>query len=500
MLCQIMVRIVFRYMVCYINRIILQCYATGRNKMNFLEKLFKLKENNTTIRREFYTGTIMFLTVSYILAVNPDILFSTGMPRGGSFVATALAAFAGSLVMGLLANSPLALAPAMGLNAFFAYSVVGSLGFSWKFALFAVVIEGIIFFLLSLGSIREKIINAIPLQLKYAMGAGVGLFITLIAFKNAYIIQDHPVTFLTVQDFFGPKFHTAGISAILALGGVLFSAYLMHRKVAAALLFGILGTWGAGIICQLTGVYQSDAATGFYSLLPHFTTDSFVESFRGFGELFGAAFDYQEWTKRDSGTSGFSLLFSANFTVICLSFLFTDFFDTIGTVSGAVVNTPLMEKDGTIPRLKKILLADSIATFLGGVMGTSTTTTFAESAVGINAGARTGLAAVTCAIWFLISLIAAPIFLSIPGFATAPALIIVGFLMIRSVLNIDWNDIAGAVPAYLLITGVVFTYNISDGLGLGIISYTILNCRTKGRVNWLLIVISLLFVAKYLCL
>ncbi len=468
--------------------------------MNLLDKLFKLKENNTTVRREIYTGTIIFLTVSYILAVNPDILSGAGMPRGGLFVVTALAAFTGSFVMGLLANKPLALAPAMGLNAFFAYSVVGSLGYSWQFALFAVMVEGVIFFLLSLSSIREKIINAIPLQLKYAMGAGVGLFITLIAFKNAYIVQDHPVTFLTVQDFFGPKFHTAGISALLAIGGVLFSAYLMHRKVAASLLFGILGTWGAGIICQLTGVYHIDAANGFYSLVPHFSADAFSESLHGFRQLFGWAFDYIAWTNKSGDVSGFSLLFSANFAVICLAFLFTDFFDTVGTVSGAVVNTPLMEKDGTIPNLKKILLADSIATFLGAVLGTSTTTTFAESAVGINAGARTGLSSITCAFWFLISLIAAPLFLAIPGFATAPALIIVGFLMIRAILNIDWNDIPGAVPAYLLIAGIVFTYNISDGLALGIISYTILNCRIKSRVNWLLVVMSLLFVAKYLCL
>ena len=468
--------------------------------MNLLDKLFKFKENNTTIRRELYTGTIMFLTISYILAVNPDILFSAGMPRGGTFFATALAAFAGSLIMGVVANKPLALAPAMGLNAFFAYSVVESLGYSWQFALFAVVVEGIIFFLLSISSIREKVIEAIPLQLKYAMGAGVGLFITLIAFKSAYIVKAHPVTLVTIQDFFGPEFHTAGISALLAIGGVLFSAYLMHRKVAAALLLGILGTWGAGMICQLTGVYNVDAANGFYSLFPHFSLETFSESLRGFGELFCAAFDCSAWTNKNGNVCGLSLLFSANFAVICLAFLFTDFFDTVGTVNGAVVNTPLMEKDGTIPNLKKILLSDSIATFLGAVIGTSTTTTYAESAVGINAGARTGLAAVTCAFWFLLSLVAAPVFMAIPGFATAPALIIVGFLMIRSIMNIDWHDIAGAVPAYILITGIVFSYNISDGLGLGIISYTVLNCRTKGRVNWFLIVISLLFAAKYLCL
>ena len=472
----------------------------GVQKMHLLEKLFKLKENNTTIRREIYAGTIMFLTVSYILAVNPDILSDTGMHRGGVFYATALAAFVGTLVMALLANSPLTLAPAMGLNAFFAYSVVGVMGYSWQFALFAVVVEGIIFFMLSVSSIRERIINAIPMPLKYAMGAGVGLFITLIAFKNAHIIQDHPVTLLTIQDFFGSKFHTAGISALLALAGVLFSAFLLHRNIASALLLGILATWVAGIICQLTGVYQVDPLNGFHSLLPKFDWATFADSFHGFCNLFGSAFDFNQWTCKNSPNAGFALLRSADFAVVCLAFLFTDFFDTVGTVNGAVVNTPLMKKDGTIPGLKRIMLADSIATFSGGVLGTSTTTTFAESAVGIKAGARTGLSALTCAICFFIALFFAPIFLSIPGFATAPALIIVGYLMLKSVLHIDWDDIAGAIPAYLLIAGVVFTYNISDGLGLGVISYTILNFRIKGRVSWLLALVSVLFIVKYLCL
>ena len=468
--------------------------------MSFLENFFKLKECNTTVRREIYTGTIIFLTVSYILAVNPEILSSTGMHRGGLFYVTVLAAFFGSLIMGLFANKPLALAPAMGLNAFFAYSVVGIMGYSWQFALFAVVVEGIIFFLMSVSSIREKIIYAIPLPLRYAMGAGVGLFITLIAFKGAYIIQDHPVTFLTIQDFFGPKFHTAGISALLAIGGVLFSAFLLQRKVPAALLFGILGTWGAGIICQLTGVYQVDVANGFYSLLPNFNFATFTDSLQGFSSLAGSAFDFENWRIKGSDVTGLPLLFSANFVIICFSFLFTDFFDTVGTVNGAVVNTPLMKKDGEIPGLKKIMIADSLATLAGGVLGTSTTTTFAESAVGIRAGARTGLSAVICALWFLISLLLAPVFLAIPGFATAPALILVGFLMIRSITHIDWDDISGAMPAFLLFTGIVFTYSISDGLGFGIIAYTVLNCGYKKKINGLLVIISLLFIAKYLCL
>ena len=473
---------------------------TEAKMMDFLERFFKLRDNDTTVRKEIYTGMVTFLAVSYILAVNPEILSSTGMPRGGLFYVTAIAAFAGTLAMALIANAPLALAPAMGLNAFFAYSVVSTMGYSWQFALFAVVVEGIIFFLLSLSSIREKIINAIPLPLKYAMGAGVGLFITLIAFKSAHIIQAHPVTLVTIRDFFGPDFNTAGISALLALFGILFSAFLMQRNIPGTLLWGILGTWGLGIICQLTGIYHVDPAQGFHSLLPVFSSTALSAPFNEFCTLFGSAFKTDQWMCKTAGVSGVQLLYSMDFAVICFAFLFTDFFDTVGTVSGTVANTPLMKKNGEIVRLKRILLADSIATFAGGVLGTSTTTTFAESAVGIRAGARTGLAALTCAFLFLVSLVCAPVFLAIPGFATAPALVIVGFLMIRSVIHIDWEDIAGAVPAYILIAGIVFTYSISDGLGLGVISYTVLNCWRKGKVHWILWCISLLFVAKYLCL
>lgn len=467
--------------------------------MNFLERFFKIKENNTNFRTEIYTGLITFLAVSYILAVNPAILSSTGMDQGAVFYATALAAFFGTACMALIANYPLVLAPAMGLNAFFAYTVVKTMGYSWQFALFAVVIEGLVFFLLSLSSIREKIINSIPLPLKYAMCSGIGLFITLIAFKNAHIIKDHPATLITIQNFFGPEFHTSGISAILALAGILISAYLMHRKFTGALLVGILSTWVLGIICQLTGIYHVVPEAGFYSLLPNFNFASFTKPFFSFCDLFASAFNSNNWTSTSQYT-GYRLLLSADFIIISFSFFFTDFFDTVGSVSGAVVNTPLMKKDGTIPGIKKVLIADSIATFAGAILGTSTTTTFAESAIGVKAGARTGLAAMVAALLFLISLICAPIFLAIPGFATAPALVIVGFIMIRSITQIDWNDIAGALPAYIMITGIVFTHSISDGLGLGIMSYTILNCRIKGRVNWLLWLIMLLFIAKYLCL
>ncbi|MBE6391177.1 MAG: NCS2 family permease [Lentisphaerae bacterium] len=468
--------------------------------MNFLKRFFKLQENNTTVKREVYSGTVTFLAVSYILAVNPAILGSTGMDRGGVFFVTAIAAAFGTLAMALIANYPLVLAPAMGLNAFFAYTVVSKMGYSWQFALFAVVVEGIVFFLLSVSSIREKIIDAIPMPLKYAMGAGIGMFITLIAFKNAHIIKANPETFMTIQNFCGPGFSTAGISALLTLAGVLFAAWMMHRKISGALLYCILGTWGLGIVCQLLGIYVPAPEEGFVSMLPHFNCAAFIEPLNGFCELFGSAFHVSRWTSRESGVSGLPLLFSADFLVIGFAFFFTDFFDTVGTVNGAIVNTPLMKENGKIPRMRNILLADSIATLFGGILGTSTTSTFVESTIGIRSGARTGLAALTCVMWFLLSLIFAPVFLAIPCFATAPALIIISFLMMKVIVLIDWNDITGALPAYLLIAGTVFTYNISDGLGFGIISYTILNCRIKGRVNWLMWVISLLFVLKYVCL
>ncbi|MBE6365365.1 MAG: NCS2 family permease [Lentisphaerae bacterium] len=468
--------------------------------ISWLEKTFKIKENNTTVKREIYTGLVTFLAVSYILAVNPAILSSAGMDRGGVLCATAIAAFIGTLCMAFFANFPLLLAPGMGLNAFFAFTVVRTMGFSWQFALFAVIVEGLIFFLLSISSIREKIIEAIPMPLKNAMGAGVGLFITLIAFKNANIIRSHPDTLLTIQHFFGPDFPTVGISAILALTGVLITAYLMHRKVAGSMLIGILATWLLGMICQLLGIYRVIPEAGCYSLFPDFSGEAFRATFAGFGQIFGAAFDVDSWHCSTTGHHGWELVRSFDFAVICFSFLFADFFDTVGTINGAVVNTPLMKKDGTIPRLRGALLADSVATFAGGILGTSTVTTMAESATGVNVGARTGLAALTGAFLFLLSLIAAPIFMAIPGFATAPALIIVGFLMLRAVKNIDMDDIAGAVPAYLLICGMVFTYSISDGLGMGVIAWTLLNCGIKGRVNWLLWCISLLFIAKYIYL
>ena len=466
----------------------------------WLEKIFKIKENNTTVKREIYTGLITFLAVSYILAVNPAILGSAGMDRGGVLCATALAAFVGTLCMAIFANYPLLLAPGMGLNAFFAYTVVKTMGFSWQFALFAVLVEGVIFFALSVSSIREMIINAIPMPLKNAMGAGVGLFITLIAFKNANIIKAHPETLVTLQNFFGPDFHTAGISGLLAPAGVLITAFLLYRKIAGAMLIGIIATWGLGMICQLTGIYQVAPQAGYYSLFPDFSLKAFYETFSGFGQVFGAAFDVQQWHCSATGNSGWSLMKSWDFAVICFSFLFTDFFDTVGTINGAVVNTPLMKKDGSIPRLRGALLADSVATFTGGILGTSTVTTMAESATGVNAGARTGLAAMTGACLFLISLIAAPVFMAIPGFATAPALIVVGYLMLRAVKNIDMDDVAGAIPAYLLICSMAFTYSISDGLGIGVISWTLLNCTIKGRVNWLLWMISVIYICKYIYL
>ncbi|MBO7741495.1 MAG: NCS2 family permease [Victivallales bacterium] len=468
--------------------------------MNFLERFFKIRENNTTIRREIYAGSVSFLAVAYILAVNPAILSETGMPQGGVLCATALAGFAGTLAMSLLANAPLVLAPAMGLNAFFAYTVVIGMGFSWQLALFAVFLEGIIFILLSATSLRSRLIDAIPMQLKYAMGAGIGLFITLIAFKSAHIVEAHPATLITMHNFTSDSFGTSGISAVLAFAGILFTGYMFHKRVPGALLLGIFVTWLCGIYCEITGIYEVNAEKGFYSMIPSFSLDSYLTPFREFAGTFCAAFQTDNWQCTASTSSGWSLLFSLDFLIVCFAFLFTDFFDTVGTVNGAVVNTPLMKEDGTIPRLKQIMLADSIATFTGAILGTSTTTTFAESAAGINAGARTGMAALSASLLFLLSLLLSPVFMAIPGFATAPALVVVGLLMAKALCHIDLNQLSSAIPAYLLIAGTVFTYSVSDGLGMGIISWTLLNCLQKGKVNIFMWVITILFILKYILL
>jgi AGZA family xanthine/uracil permease-like MFS transporter len=453
-----------------------------------LEKFFKLKENNTDVKTEIMAGVTTFMTMAYILAVNPNILSASGMDSNAVLIATAIASFVGCVLMALLANYPFALAPGLGLNAYFAYTVVGTMGYSWQIALLAVFVEGIIFIILSVTNVREAIFNAIPLTLKAAVSAGIGLFIAFIGLQNANIIVDSS-TLVTMQDF-SSDFHSVGMGAILAFIGVLVTAVLLIRKVKGGILLGIVITWVLGIICELVGLYQPNADLGMYSVIPSAIV-SF--DFSAIGNTFGQVF------KADFG----QLKNVAEFIVIVFAFLFVDIFDTLGTLIGVSSKADMLDEDGKLPRIKGALLADAIATSAGAVLGTSTTTTFVESASGVTEGGRTGLTAFTTGILFLLALIFSPLFLTIPSFATAPALIIVGFYMIASVAKIDWDNMLEAIPAFLCIVAMPLCYSISEGISWGIISWTILHLctgKSKGKVSALMYVLTVLFILKYIFL
>ncbi len=439
--------------------------------------------------------------MAYILAVNPGILSAAGMPKGGVFFATAIASFVGTALMAMFANYPFALAPGMGLNAYFAYTVVLGMGYSWQFALLAVFVEGLIFLLLSLTKVRESIFNCIPLPLKTAVSVGIGLFIAFIALQNAHIIVDVP-TLVGFQSFNKGNITGHGICAILALIGTIITAWGIHKKIRGSILFGILITWVLGIIAQLIGMYVIDPEIQCFSLLPSFSLTTFVNSFNEFTTIFGALFNSSAWTLRDSEAAGFSLLKSTNFVVIMFAFMFVDIFDTMGTLIGVSTKANMLDKEGKLPRIRGALLSDSIATSVGAIFGTSTVTTFVESASGVAEGGRTGLTALTTAFLFLISLLFAPIFLAIPGFATAPALIIVGFYMISGVTKIDFDSYLDAIPAYLTILIMPFSYSISEGICAGVISWTVLNFFSPRRkdINPLMYVLTILFLSKYVLL
>ena len=466
-----------------------------------MKDLFKLQENNTTKGREMLAGLTTFLAMAYILAVNPGILGAAGMPKGGVFFATAIASFVGTALMAFFANYPFALAPGMGLNAYFAYTVVLGMGYSWQFALLAVFVEGLIFLLLSLTKVRESIFNCIPLPLKTAVSVGIGIFIAFIAMQNAHIIIDAP-TLVGFQSFSKENITGHGICAILAIIGTLITAWGIHRKIRGSILFGILITWILGIIAQLIGLYVVDPAIGCFSLLPSFSLTTFVNSYNEFTTIFGSLFNSSAWTLRDSEVAGFSLLNSTNFIIIMLAFMFVDIFDTMGTLIGVSTKANMLDKDGKLPHIRGALLSDSIATSAGAILGTSTVTTFVESASGVAEGGRTGLTAITTAFLFLISLIFAPIFLAIPSFATAPALIIVGFYMISGITKIDFDNYLDAIPAYLTILIMPFAYSISEGICAGIISWTVLNFFSPRRkdINPLMYVLAILFLSKYVLL
>lgn len=452
------------------------------------EKVFRLKENKTDIKTEITAGITTFMTMAYILAVNPSILGDAGMNPTAVLLATCLASFIGTVCMAFMANLPFSLSAGMGLNAFFAYTVVKGFGYSWQTALLAVFIEGIIFVILSLTNVREAIFNAIPLSLKTAVSVGIGLFIAFIGLQNAGLTVDNASTLVSVVSF-TDNFSTSGICALLAVIGTFATAILYIKEVKGSILIGILGTWVLGMICQLTGIYSPDPANGYYTLFPSFTMTDFTK----LGETFGQCF------KADLGSVGIF-----NFIVIVFSFLFVDLFDTLGTLIGVSAKADMLDSDGRLPRIKPALLADAVATTSGAVLGTSTTTTFVESSAGVAAGGRTGLTALTTAVLFLVSMLFAPVFTAIPSFATAPALIIVGFLMFSSIAQIKLTseNYASAVPAYLCIIAMPLFYSISEGISIGVISYVVINmvCGKARKINPIMYVLAVLFVLKYIFL
>ena len=467
----------------------------------FLGRLFKLKRNRTSVRTEIVAGVTTFMTMAYILAVNPNILSDAGIPRGGVFMATAVAAVIGTLLMAFMSNYPFVLAPGMGLNAFLTYGVVIGMGYSWQFALLAVFVEGLIFLALSLTPVREGIFNAIPLSLKKAVAAGIGLFICLIAMKTAGVIVDNPATLVAMVKFKDVPFHTHGVCAVLALAGTLFTSYMLTKGWKGAILFGILYTWGLGMIAQAVGVYVPDPAHGFFPLYPDFSFKGIAQNFTEFGQTVGAIFNSEGWThgKGETMRAGWTLVKSLDFFVVMFAFFFVDLFDTLGTLIGVSMKGGFLDKEGKLPRISGALCADAIATATGAILGTSTTTTYVESASGVVAGGRTGLTGVTSAALFALAIIFAPVFLAIPGFATAPALIIVGYMMLSSCADIDWRDAGEAVPAFLAVAAMPFTYSISDGIMFGVISYTAINAFAGNfkRIHWIMYVLTALFIAKY---
>ena len=439
-----------------------------------LEKIFKLSANKTDAKTEVLAGITTFMTMAYILAVNPNILSATGMDSGAVFTATALAAFLGTLLMAIFANYPFALAPGMGLNAYFAYTVVIGMGYSWQYALTAVFAEGIVFIVLSLTNVREAIFNAIPLNLKSAVSVGIGLFIAFVGLQNANIVIGGStlLQLFSVDGYNAAKgveasFNNVGITVILALIGIIVTGILVVKNVKGNILWGILITWGLGIICQFAGLYVPNPEIGFYSLLPDFSNGLSIPSLAPiFAKL------------------QFDGVFSLDFLVILFAFLFVDLFDTLGTLVGVSSKAGMLDKNGKLPHIKGALLA--------------------ESASGVSEGGRTGLTAVTTAILFGLSLFLSPIFLAIPSFATAPALVIVGLYMLSNVISIDFSDMSEAIPCYVCIIAMPFFYSISEGISMGIITYVAINLITgkakEKKISALMYVLAVLFILKYIFL
>lgn len=458
------------------------------NNSSFLDRVFHLAENGTTVKTEILAGITTFMTMAYILAVNPIVMGSIGMDKGAVLTATCIASFIGTLLMAGLANYPFALAPGMGLNAFFAYTVVMSMGYTWEMALSAVFVEGIIFIALTLTNIREALFNAIPMNLKKAVSAGIGLFICFIGLGSAHLVVASKATKIALFSFKqaaeSGTFYTTGTPVVIAVLGIFLTAFFMIKNIRGNILWGILSTWILGMIAEATGFYIPDPSVGAFSTFPQFHgLASFLP--QSIAPVF---------MKID-----FSKIGSLDFFAVLFAFLFVDIFDTLGTLVGVSQKAGLLDKEGKLPRIKPALLSDAIATSIGAVLGVSTTTTYVESAAGVGEGGRTGLTAITVAVLFLISLFFSPIFLAIPAFATAPALIIVGFLMFTSVATTEFGDLTEAIPAYITIIAMPFFYSISEGISMGIISYVVLNLMAghREKISPLMAVLAVVFVAKY---
>ena len=449
-----------------------------------MEKLFKLKEHGTDVKTEISSGVTTFLAMVYILAVNPSILSASGMEPQSIFTATCVSAAIGCFMMAFLANYPVALASGMGLNAYFAYTVCGQLSEAgveepYKVALVAILVEGIIFVLLSFTNFREKLVNEVPQNIKYGITAGIGLFICSIGLKNAGIMVANDSTLMTLGDMATPQ-------VILPVFGLLIIAALSHYHVRGAVLLGILATWIMGMAAEVTGWYQVDPEAGVYSVFPSFDFSNFMPV-----DKYVFAFDF-EWI-------GSHIL---EFAAVIFSFLFVDIFDTVGTLIGVADKGNLLDKDGRLPNAKGALLADAIATIAGSCLGTSTVTSFVESSAGVANGGRTGLTAAAAGVLFLASLILSPIFLAIPSFATTPALVYVGYLMIMAIKNIDFDsDIADAIGAFMAIVMMPFTASIAEGIMFGMLSWVILKIVT-GKVKdispvmWISSVLFMLYVIQ----
>lgn len=456
--------------------------------MSFLESFFKLKEHHTDVKTELIAGITTFMTMAYILAVNPGILSASGMDAGAVFTATALGAAIGTLLMAFLSNYPFALAPGMGLNAFFAFTVCGAMGYSWKVALAAVFVEGIIFIILSLTKVREALFDCIPMSLKFGVTGGIGLFIAFIGLQSAKIVVDGPCL-VGLYNFRAAladgTFHSTGIGAFLALLGILITAAFLAKKVPGGILLGILVTWGLGMICEVTGLYVPNPKLGAFSVMPNFSNGISIPSLA------------PTLMQLD-----FSAIATFNFITIMVAFMFVDLFDTLGTLIGVASKADMLDENGKLPKIQNAFLADSTATAIGACLGTSTVTTFVESSAGVAAGGRTGLTSLTVAVLFLLSLFLSPIFLAIPAFATAPALIVVGFMMLSGIVKINWEDYTEAVPAFIATIAMPFMYSISEGIAMGVISYVVLNLLTgklkEKKVSALVCVLAVIFVLKYI--